>query len=188
MQKVEQYTIDFLLIVLCSLSIGVCAQLSIDLGEISPVPITAQSLAVLLIAHLIDWKKAAVVVLVYILAGGLGAPIFSNASSGWEVVSGNSLGYLVGFLLSAIVVGALAQRNPSRFGYYLLHIFIGHLLILAAGAIGLLRDLSLKDALVYGVVPFIAGGIIKTFIAAIILSLYRRFRQLMRSASPESSN
>ena len=188
MQKTEQLVIDLLLIVLSTLSIGVCAQMSIDLGDVSPVPITAQSLAVLLIAHLVGWRKAAVVVLLYIIAGGLGAPIFSNAASGWEVVLGKSHGYLIGFLIAALVVGKLADRNPSRFGYYFLHIFVGHLIILTTGAIGLLRDLTILDALKYGVVPFLAGGLIKTFIASVILSLYRRFRQLMRSGKAESPN
>lgn len=188
MQKTEQFIVDLLLIVLSALSIGACAQLSINLGDVFPVPITAQSLAVLLIAHLIGWQKGALAIFLYILAGGMGAPIFSNAASGWEVVMGKSAGYLIGFLLAALVVGKLSHRNPARFGYYLLHIFVGHLIILAAGAVGLLSDLSVIEALKYGVVPFIAGGIIKTFIAAIILSLYRRFRQLIRSGKDEALN
>ena len=188
MQKTEQFIIELLIIVLSTLSIGACAQLSIDLGELSPVPITAQSLAVLLIAHLIGWRKGILSVLLYIVAGGLGAPIFSNAASGWHVIMGNSFGYLLGFLISVLLVGKMANRNPSRFGFYLLHIFLGHLIILAAGAVGLLRNLSLLDALQYGVLPFLAGGLIKTFIAAVILSLYRRFRQLMRSGKAESPN
>ena len=78
-------------------ALGAAAQLSIRLPEsVSVAPITGQSLAVLLIAHLLKEKWAAAVMVIYLAIGIAGAPIFAGFKGGWEKFSGPSLGYFAG--------------------------------------------------------------------------------------------
>ena len=161
-------------------ALGASAQLSISLPEsVSVAPITGQTLAVLLIAWILKWRWGALAIVLYLIIGTLGAPIFSEFSSGVEVLTGPSLGYFIGFVVAALVVGKMAEKQKSRFGFYLLQMLIGSLVILLIGWLGLFRYLDWKEGLIKGVLPFLPGALIKVFLGAILLSVYRRFKQLM---------
>ncbi|MFT6198779.1 MAG: biotin transport system substrate-specific component [Vicingaceae bacterium] len=163
-------------------SLGVAAQLAISLPEsVSVAPITGQSLAVLLVAHLLKEKWASIAVIVYLAIGTLGAPIFAGFKGGWEIFTGPSLGYFLGFILAAFVGGFLARKQQERFGFYLLQMLIGTLLILLCGWIGLFRFLDGKEAFVKGILPFLPGAFIKIIIGALLLSVVRRFKGFMKT-------
>lgn len=166
--------------VIAVVAMGASAQLSISLPESTSVaPITGQSLAVLLVAWLLRWQWGTLAVILYLLVGVLGAPVYSDFSSGIETFTGPSLGYFIGFIVATAVVGKMAETQKSRFGYYLLQMLIGSLIILLIGWLGLFRYLDAKDGFMKGVLPFLPGALVKIFLAAILLSVYRRFKQLL---------
>lgn len=162
-------------------ALGAAAQLSISLPDsISVAPITGQTLAVLLIAHLLKEKWATLAVALYLIIGIAGAPIFSGFEGGCEKFSGPSLGYFIGFILAAITCGVLARKQQEKFGFYLLQMLIGSLIILLCGWLGLFRFLDAKTALVKGVIPFLPGALVKILIGAILLSVIRRFKNFLK--------
>ena len=77
----------------------------------SPVPVTGQTLVVLMIGLAYGSRLGAVTVLAYIFAGLRGLPVFAGGTSGWVVMAGPSGGYLVGFLAAVFVMGLLAERG-----------------------------------------------------------------------------
>ncbi|MBL4708463.1 MAG: biotin transporter BioY [Flavobacteriales bacterium] len=161
-------------------ALGASAQLSISLPEsVSVAPITGQSLAILLIAHLLKWRWGSLALFLYVLIGALGVPVFSNFSSGTEVLFGPTFGYFIGFGLSILVIGRLAETQKSKFAYYFLQMLIGTLIILLCGWLGLFRYLEPMDAFKKGIIPFLPGGLTKILLGAIILSVVRRFKNVM---------
>ena len=98
------------------------------------VPITLQSLLVILVPAILGWKAGTAVVLVYLLAGGLGAPVFAYGTSGWERFTGSTGGFLLAFPLAAILSGwAMQLRTKSMLIVATFILFAGQLLILALG-------------------------------------------------------
>lgn len=159
---------------------AVAAQLIIQLPEsISVAPITGQSLAILLIAELMNWKKGAIAVLLYLILGGLGLPLFASFNSGWAVLTGSSMGFFMGFLLTVILIGYWSDHSSKSLGATAGRTFIASLLILANGWIGLLRILSPVEAFTKGVLPFLPGALVKWFLAIVLIALIRRFMGLM---------
>ncbi len=163
-------------------ALGAAAQLSISLPEsVSVAPITGQSLVVLLIAHLLKEKWAPAAIVIYLLIGIAGAPVFSGFEGGWEKFSGPSLGYFAGFIIAAIVGGILARKQKERFAFYLLQMLIGTVLILLCGWLGLFRFFDAQTAFIKGVLPFLPGALTKIILGAALLSVFRRFKTLMKT-------
>ncbi|MEJ2207386.1 MAG: biotin transporter BioY, partial [Gemmatimonadota bacterium] len=141
----------------------------------SSVPQSAQTLAVLVVGGLFGSRDGTLTVLAYLLAGGAGAPIFADGASGWTHLAGPTAGYLLGFVLAAAGIGLLAdhrllQRPASALGAMV----GGHVLILGLGWTRLAWILGPEDALRQGVTPFVAGGCIKSLIAAtVVVAVYR---------------
>lgn len=78
------------------------------------VPITLQSMLVILVPLFFGWKIGGLAVFGYLVIGGLGYPVFANGASGWNVFTGVSGGFLLGFLFAALLVGFFAER-PWKF-------------------------------------------------------------------------
>lgn len=176
----EKRLTNILSIIVATVAVAALAQLSISLPEtVSVAPITGQSLAVLVAAHILQWKNASIAMVFYVLLAILGLPVLSDFSGGAEMVFGKSAGYLIGFILAAYAVGRMADNKNQRITHYLLQMTIGTLIILLCGGIGLLRFLDIGDAFALGIKPFIPGGFVKIVIGAILLSIYRRFSLLM---------
>ncbi len=156
---------------------GIMAQVVVYLPW-TPVPVTGQTLAVLL-AGIVLGRWGAMSQLLYIFIGLAGVPWFAGAQGGSGVAAGPTLGYLVGFVVSAYLVGSLVDRySVMRKFVPLTLIMIGanFLAILGLGALYLSLWLattigqtpSLERVLIMGVIPFIPGAIIKTALAAAI--------------------
>ena len=163
-----------------AVAIGATAQLSISLGEDTAIaPVTGQSLAVTLAAFLLGRNWGVVTILIYLLLGGLGLPVFADFEGGIAVITGPSLGYFIGFVLAAAFIGWWAETKENKFGRNFLAFTLGTLLILAAGLIGLLPYLDIKQAFMKGVLPFLPGALIKILLATILISVISRFQALM---------
>lgn len=150
------------------------AQVAIPLW---PVPITGQTLAVLLVGAALGSARGAASLTLYALLGGLGLPIYSDAASGWTVLLGPTGGYIVGFIASAALVGWAAERSWDRGWYKPILTFVSGSLVVfaiglpwlavALGQFGLPNDP--QSVLIAGFYPFIIGGLIKAAIAAALL-------------------
>ncbi len=159
---------DLLLVVGSAGFVGILAQISIHLS-FTPVPITGQSLGVLLTGLALGWRRAGLSLSLYFLAGIAGLPWFSGHASGWQ---GPLTGYLLGFILSALLCGAVAERRGDRSVITtLLAMFTGEALIYLIGVPWLAVDLhvSLAKAISLGLTPFLGGDAIKAGIAALLL-------------------
>jgi biotin transport system substrate-specific component len=148
--------------------VGAAAQVSVPL-PFTPVPLTGQTFAVLVVGAALGWRRGLASMLVYLLAGVAGAPWFAGGSSG---AGGASFGYVVGFLLAAAAMGRLAalggDRKPLRmFGLMLL----GSALIYAVGVpwLAVALHLGAGTAIDLGLVPFLIGDIVKALAAALLL-------------------
>jgi biotin transport system substrate-specific component len=135
----------------------------------TPVPLTLQTLFVLLGATWLGWRWSLGVQSTYLGAGAIGASVFAGAASGLFNLAGPTAGYLWAFLPATILVGGLWHR-ASRHGLAarIALLASADLLILLMGTawLGLLLHLPIESAILMGLVPFIPGEIVKVAIAA----------------------
>jgi biotin transport system substrate-specific component len=128
----------------------------------SPVPLTLQTLFVLLGAASLGKNRGAIAQMGYVFLGIAGLPVFSGAGSGLLYLSGPTAGYLLGFIAASLFIGQTISRVHNKFSALL--VFLGgEFLILSLGAFWLKLALrcSLAQALAMGVVPFIPGDLCK---------------------------
>ena len=161
---------DAALVLGASLVIALSAQVAIQL-PFSPVPITGQTMAVLLVGALLGSRRGALAVLAYIAQGLAGLPVFAGGAAGLARLFGPTGGYLVGFVAAAFLVGWLAERGwDRRFGTTLAAMTLGNLVIYGVGALWLAVFVGgLSRAWSLGVVPFLPGDAIKIVLAAVLL-------------------
>jgi len=135
----------------------------------TPVPITGQTMGVTFIALSFGRKLGLATVLSYLCIGFLGFPVFASWQGGFTF--GPTMGYLIGMALSTAVVGTLADRGFARTHKgALLCGFIGSLFVFGCGLSVLSFYVPLSQLLTAGLLPFIPGDIMKTTIAATIVS------------------
>jgi len=144
---------------------------------IEPVPITLQTLFVLLAGALVGSFRGFLSQTLYVTAGLLGVPLFAGAVTGLAALSGPTGGYLVGFVLAPFVVGKLIDRRAG-FPWALFVFSIGALMILALGVLhlALFYTRDVWTAMEVGLLPFAVGDAAKVFAAASIYGSYRRLR------------
>ena len=139
------------------------------------VPITLQSLLVILVPAVLGWKAGTAVVLVYLLAGGLGAPVFAYGTSGWERFTGSTGGFLLAFPLAAILSGwAMQLRTKSMLIVATFILFAGQLLILALGLLWQRAIVPIEETVYDTLVRLWPGLLVKTALGAILLVLLSR--------------
>ncbi len=153
-----------------SLLIGLCAQVAIRL-PFSPVPVTGQSFAVLMIGALLGCRRGSLCVLVYIMQGVAGLPVFAMGRAGLPVLLGPTGGYLVGFIAAAYITGLLAEKRwDRRVGTTVLAMVLGNAGIYAFGLVWLCCLMGInRTVLTVGLYPFIAGDMLKIVLATIVL-------------------
>lgn len=153
--------------------IGIMAQITIPLPY---VPITGQTLAVGLAATILGKRYGVFSVLVYIMLGIAGLPVFSGMSSGIGVVFGPTGGYIIGFIPAAFLIGWLLERFGFTVKNAVIANIIAMIITLSFGAVWLkfVAELSWTAALTGGVTPFILVGIIKAILAATTGILVRK--------------
>lgn len=161
---------DITLILLGSWLVALFAQIEIPL-PFSPVPITGQTFAVLLVGALLGSKRGAAAMLAYITQGALGLPFFAGGASGFGILTGVTAGYLVGFIVAAYVVGLLAERGMERsFKTSIVPFLAGTVIIYAFGVTWLSTIVGgFGKAIELGLLPFVAGDILKLIAAGVAL-------------------
>lgn len=140
-----------------------------------PVPMTLQSLAVVLAGGLLGPRRGIAAMALYLASAAVGLPVLSDGRGGLEALTGPTAGYLAGFVLAAGAVGIAARRgslNRPAAGVSILG--AAHMLILLPGAVWLARDIGWQDALAGGFTPFLAGAVVKSATAWLILTAVAR--------------
>ncbi len=173
---------DAVLIVAGTLFVSLSAQVSIPL-PFTPVPITGQTFAVVLVGASLGAWRGCSSLLLYWLVGIAGAPVYADQTSGWETFMGPTGGYLIGFVVAAAVTGWLAERRWDRqFRSSVAAMLTGNVLIYLCGVPWLAAELGtgLEETLELGLYPFIVGDLLKLYLAGALLPLawraVRRFR------------
>ena len=159
---------DITLIVAFSLFTALMARVSIPL-PFSPVPITGQTLAVLLAgAALGSWRGAATLTLY--LAEGMLLPFYAGGGSGmfWNLASG---GYLIGFIPAAFVVGYLCEHGWDRKVWIILAMLAGNVVLYIPGLLQLSFFVPTDKVFEFGLYPFIVGDLVKLYIASLIVPI-----------------
>jgi biotin transport system substrate-specific component len=157
---------DVLLVVGAAALTGLVAQVSIPLW---PVPITLQTFSVLLAGAALGPLRGGAAMLLYLVVGAAGVPWFAQQASGTAIPS---FGYIIGFVVAAAVVGALARRGADRSVPGAVAIMVlGNLIIYAFGVPWLIAalGLDLQTGLQAGVWPFLVGDGLKIALAAGLL-------------------
>ena len=182
-------TLDLTLALLGSLLIAASAQLALYL-PISPVPVTGQTFAVLLVGFALGWRRGLLSLALYLGEGLLGLPVFAGGGSGIPWLLGPTGGYLLGFLFAAGLVGALAERGfDRRWSSTLLAFALGQAVIYLFGALWLSTFVGLQDAYSTGVAPFLVGDLLKAVLAAVFLPFaWRLLGEGRRSGSAETDH
>jgi biotin transport system substrate-specific component len=138
------------------------------------VPYTLQTAAVLLVGTALGWRAGAASMLLYVLVGVAGAPVFSAGSHGIDQLLGATGGYLFGFILAAALVGRLAERGWDRSPAGAAGLMAaGNLLIYLAGVpvLALVTEMTAADAVWRGAAVFLPWDAFKVVLAAGLLPL-----------------
>ena len=160
---------DITLVLGGSLLIALCSRINILL-PFSPVPVTAQTFAVLMIGALLGAKRGGLAALTYIIQGTVGLPVFA-LGGGPAVLLGPTGGYLIGFIPAAYITGFLAQKGwDRRIGTTVLAMVFGNIVIYSFGLLWMSRLMGIsKSVLSVGLYPFIVGDLVKIVLAAAVL-------------------
>lgn len=148
-----------------------CAQISIPL---SPVPITLQTVGIMLIALNYNFKDGIMIYLLYLLSGILGLPVFAQLHFGINTVIGNCLGYFVGFFFAIVIMNYTKNIiGKNSFIKILVTCLVGTFMIYFFGVLWLTYLYGLEQAFAVGLFPFIFPGILKSAILSGILRLIK---------------
>ena len=166
--------------------VAVCAHVSLPLFY-TPVPLTLQPFAVLLLGLLLSPRVAAATLATYLLEGAAGLPVFSPgpAAPGLTHLFGPTGGYLLAYPVAAMLISWLWRRQNRNFLTALLSATAGNLLVLACGAawLAVLTHASMQVVLTQSVLPFLPGDALKVSAAAALAAGWQRLRRSSDSQS-----
>jgi biotin transport system substrate-specific component len=162
---------DAVLVALGAALVALAAQVSIPL-PFTPVPITGQTFAVVLVGGALGALRGGASLTLYLGLGIVGVPVYSDGGSGWDVVSGATGGYLVGFVVAAALTGYLAERRwDRRLSSSIGAMLTGNVVIYLVGVpwLAQVANLGLEEALEQGLYPFVVGDLLKLYLAGALL-------------------
>ncbi len=189
-QEVSQRTrsrkmlLDMIHIALFAAIIAVCSQIQLPLG---PVPFTLQTLGVFVAAGLLGMKKGVLSVLIYVLLGAVGLPVYAGFSGGFSTLTGPTGGYIIGFLFTALAVGLMTQLLGQKIwvlavsmvaGLALCYVFGTAWFLVVMNATGTGMDLA--TALSYCVIPFLIPDAAKIAVSTILVNRLGKILKLSR--------
>jgi biotin transport system substrate-specific component len=151
--------------------IAAAAQLSISL-PFTPIPLTGQTFAVLLVGASLGGLRGSASSLLYVLLGIAGAPVYAHGASGWAVITGATGGYLVSLPIASALTGYLAEKRWDRqFSSAVGAMLTGNVLIYLVGLpwLAVVLNTDLEKTFELGLYPFVAGDLFKVYLAAAAL-------------------
>jgi biotin transport system substrate-specific component len=146
---------------------------------VGPVPITAQTLGVMLAGAVLGARRGFLAVLLFLVLVAVGLPLLAGGRGGLAVFAGPTAGYLLGWPVAAFVIGRLTERSWDRYDVLrgtLINVVGGIVVIYAVGVpvLKAVTGLSWTAALTSGALPFLPGDLFKAFVAAAIADVVRR--------------
>ncbi|MGN1139938.1 MAG: biotin transporter BioY [Oliverpabstia sp.] len=173
-------TYDMVCIAVFAVIIAICSWISIP----ATVPFTLQTFAIFLTVGVLGGKKGSLAVLVYILLGAVGIPVFAGFSAGVGVLFGNTGGYIIGFLASALVMWGMEIVMGRKTWALAIQMVVGLLVCYVIGTVWFMivyaqssGVVGLATVLGWCVIPFIIPDLIKI---ALALILSKRLSLIMR--------
>jgi biotin transport system substrate-specific component len=168
-------------VLLASVFIAVCAHVALPL-YFTPVPLTLQPFAVLLVGLLLTPRLAAGALIAYLGEGAVGLPVFAPgpaSAPGLAHLFGPTAGYLLAYPFAAALIAVLYRRSRRGFVSALLSAAAGNVLILAIGGLWLaiLTHASASVVLMQSVIPFLPGDALKVIAAAALAAGWVRWRR-----------
>ena len=160
--------------------IAAFAALIIVLGAVSipvgaaGVPIVLQNMGIVLVALLLGWRRGTLTVILFLAVGLIGVPNLAGFRTTLSALPGPTIGYLVGYIFAALVIGLLTVRRPrgaaAQIGLFIAAGLVGVVVQYVFGAVGLMirADLDVVTALFVTNAPFVIGDVIKVVLAAVI--------------------
>ena len=141
-----------------------------------PVPVTAQTLVVLLIGLSFGPHLAFITISLYLFQGAFGLPVFAGGTGGLGALLGPTGGYLFGFLAAGSLLGFLAQRGFGKsFVTTIIAMVAGNAVIYLLGVSWLANFIGIENALAHGILPFIYGDALKILTAAALMPVAWKF-------------
>lgn len=151
--------------------ITLCAWIAVPLP--SNISFTMQTFAICAVAALLGWKRGLLTVLIYLLLGFVGLPVFSGFRSGAGVLLGATGGYLIGFLFMAPCIGLCAERFGRSVPVLLLSMVLGEVLLYLFGTIWFVAvytgGVGFGGALIMCVVPYLLPDAVKIALAVMVV-------------------
>lgn len=154
--------------------LALLSQVAIPL-PFTPIPVTLQTLGVFLLGGILGGRRAAYSVLGYLVQGCCALPVFAGGISNPLWISSLQAGFLVAFIGAAYLIGKMCERQP-RFFYLILALTAGQLVIFGVGASWMACYWGWNKAFFLGVMPFLAGAVLKIIAGAIGLRLMGKWR------------
>ena len=146
---------------------------------LSPVPISLCTMGIYFVLYLLGLKLGTLSVLLYILIGGAGLPVFTNFAGGIGKLLGPTGGYIIGYLFLALICGFFLEHYSKKPALHIVGFLLGTLVLYLFGTLWLQYQLHLtfQAALMAGVIPYIPGDIVKLILAlALAIPLKKRLR------------
>ncbi len=164
-------TVGLLTAVICLLG-----PFALNISFISPVPISLGTLGIYLAVSILGMKSGTLSVVVYILLGFIGVPVFTNFTGGAEKLLGPTGGYIIGYIFMALICGFFIDRWDGRFLICFLGMLLGTAVCYLFGTVWLALQMSLTfpRALATGVLPYIPFDLAKLLIALLLGGQVRR--------------
>ena len=158
---------DAVRVIAFSFLITIFARISIHFGD-NPVPITGQTLAVLLTGAVLGARLGLLATLAYMCQGMAGMHVFAGGAFGlvWQLSSG---GYIIGFVAAAFLVGFVVERGWNRGAPLLVAMLLGNVLLYVPGLIQLGFFVPWEKVLPWGLYPFIPGDLAKLYVASLLV-------------------
>ena len=162
--------------VLCALFAAVCAVCSQLTIPIQPVPITLGTFAALMAGGFLGKRYGLISLVIYLILGMAGVPVFSMMRAGFSVLAGPSGGFIIGFAPMAFVVGLVMEKWGDSFKNMLLATVLGTAVCYAMGLAWFmfLTGTGIWPAMVMCMFPFLPGDLAKIVLASFLVSKYRR--------------
>ena len=154
--------------VLCAL-----APLAIPVG---PVPISLATFVIYLSAAILNWKFGTLSVIVYVALGLVGLPVFSGFEGGIHKLVGPTGGFIVGYIVMALVIGLIVTRNPRKRWIYPAAMAVGTIMLYVCGLAWFTYSTgsTLGASLMACVIPFLPGDVVKIILASVISPRLRK--------------
>ncbi len=170
-KKIINKTRDLVYMAICTALICICSWITIP----GTIPFTLQTLAIFITLGLLGWKKGTISILIYIILGIIGLPVFSYFNSGIGAILGPTGGYIIGFIFAGLIYGILSYFIKNENVLNILGFISGLLICYLIGTIWFYyvysanNSISFVSVIMMCVIPFIAPDILKILLAIFVV-------------------